>query len=356
MINPSYLQALFPAQNANLALSSDTMIARMIKIECAYLRAMFAHKQIDNPSLMLKQLEGFTPDYDALTKATALDGVVVPELVRQMRSHCGGGEAIHQGMTSQDVIDTAYSMGFTALNQLFEQNIKSALTQIDLMIDRFGDNRMMARTRMQAALEIKAAIRLKAWCYGLKKLESDLKSLRPMLEQISLGGAVGDGRHWGEMTVHISKTMADELGLYQQDYNWHSLRASIQDYGNFLAKVAGHNAKIGQDIVLMAQQGIDEIKLSCGGKSSAMAHKSNPILAESLISLGRYNAGQLGILAQATIHEQERSGAAWMLEWLVLPQMLSTAEASLTNLNELLGLIDQFGLNQKYSNNGEANQ
>jgi len=64
----------------------------------------------------------------------------------------------------------------------------------------------------------------------------------------------------------------------------------------------------------MVQQGIDDIALSGGGGSSAMAHKQNPIGAELMVALARYVASQQGLLGQAMIHEQERSGAAWALE------------------------------------------
>ena len=51
--------------------------------------------------------------------------------------------------------------------------------------------------------------------------------------------------------------------------------------------------------------------------------------AELLVGLARFNAGLLGTLHQALVHEYERSGAAWTLEWLVLPQMVVATGASL---------------------------
>lgn len=74
-----------------------------------------------------------------------------------------------------------------------------------------------------------------------------------------------------------------------------------------------------------------------------MPHKHNPIAAEMLVTLARFNATQLGGLAQAAIHEQERSGAAWTLEWLILPQMVVGCGASLRLAGELLGNLKQLG-------------
>ena len=93
----------------------------------------------------------------------------------------------------------------------------------------------------------------------------------------------------------------------------------------------------------MAQQGLDEIALSGGGGSSAMAHKQNPILAELLITLGQFNAVQIGGMHQAMIHEQERSGSAWSLEWMILPQMAQAAGRSLSAAIEVCSKIERMG-------------
>ena len=94
----------------------------------------------------------------------------------------------------------------------------------------------------------------------------------------------------------------------------------------------------------MAQQGIDEIVPSGGGGSSAMAHKQNPVAAEAMVALARYVAGQQGILGQAMIHEQERSGAAWALEWLTMPAMAEATGTALNHTEKLLSSIEQIGM------------
>jgi 3-carboxy-cis,cis-muconate cycloisomerase len=37
------------------------------------------------------------------------------------------------------------------------------------------------------------------------------------------------------------------------------------------------------------------------------------------------------------VHEQERSGSAWTLEWLILPQMIEATAAALAHAASLLG-------------------
>ncbi|WP_127754264.1 hypothetical protein [Devosia sp. 1566] len=72
-----------------------------------------------------------------------------------------------------------------------------------------------------------------------------------------------------------------------------------------------------------------------------MAHKSRPVNGEVLVVLARANAGLAGTLQHAMVHEYERSGAAWTLEWLTLPPMLINTGAS---LGLGLALLDQLEL------------
>jgi 3-carboxy-cis,cis-muconate cycloisomerase len=101
--------------------------------------------------------------------------------------------------------------------------------------------------------------------------------------------------------------------------------------------VTGALGKIGQDVALMAQNEVGAAQLASGGTSSAMPHKNNPVAAELMVTLARFNAGMLGSLHQSLVHENERSGAAWTLEWMVLPQMCIATGAS---LRHAAGLLD----------------
>ncbi len=46
---------------------------------------------------------------------------------------------------------------------------------------------------------------------------------------------------------------------------------------------------------------------------------------------------------QALLHEQERSGAAWTLEWLILPSMVVATAAASRLAAELTAQIESLG-------------
>jgi 3-carboxy-cis,cis-muconate cycloisomerase len=115
------------------------------------------------------------------------------------------------------------------------------------------------------------------------------------------------------------------------------------EFGQWLALVAGSLGKIGQDVALLAQNEIGSVRLAGGGASSAMAHKSNPVAAEVLVALARATAGLSGTLAQAMVHEGERSGAAWTLEWMTLPPLAIAAAAALRHADAMLRSLSFIG-------------
>ena len=162
----------------------------------------------------------------------------------------------------------------------------------------------------------------------------------PRLLVVQFGGAAGTLDALGDAGPQVRAALARELGLGDAP-QWHSQRDTIADLAGWLSLVTGSLGKIGQDIALMALTGT--IEIVGGGGSSAMPHKQNPVKAEILETLARFNAAQVGAIHQAMLHPLERSGAAWTLEWLVLPQMVVASAAALRLGIALIGEIRDMG-------------
>ena len=319
----------------------------MVRFEVALAQAGASHGVIpaEAAQAIIKTLEGFEPDVRAIGMATARDGVVVPELVRQMRSAIGEPHSahLHFGATSQDLIDTSLIMRIKGLCDLLESRLVQAESELERLEAAFGNNALMARTRMQAAIPVTVADRIAAWQQPLSGHRARLAELRPRLLCLQFGGAAGTLDKLHDKAVPVAGELAKLLGLNAPVRNWQTDRSAIAEFANWLSLVTGALGKIGQDMALMAQNGIDEIALSATGTSSAMPHKQNPVLAETLVTLARFNATQLAGMHHALVHEQERSGAAWTLEWMLLPQMCVAAGAATRNAIALLGAIERIG-------------
>ena len=272
----------------------------------------------------------FAPDWPALRAGLARDGVVVPELVRQLRAAVGAPHAVHvhRGATSQDVIDTGLVLRLAPVLDLLDGRLDALDAALAALSARDGAAPLMAQTRMQRALPFTATDKVETWRGPIPRHRARLSDLRPRLLRLQLGGPVGTRAELGAAGAAVAAHVADSLGLSDAPA-WHAQRDGIVELGAWLALVAGSLGKLGQDVALMVQNELGAVRLAGGGTSSAMAHKSNPVPAELLVALARHVAGLSGTLASALVHENERSGAAWTLEWLALPPMVVATGAAL---------------------------
>ncbi len=344
--NHPFLSGLLGDEELETCFSVEIDIAAMLRFESALAFGLADAGLVrrETANTAIARIKDFTPDINALKNATARDGVVVPELVRQLRDLCGDSEAaLHFGATSQDVIDTSLILRLLPCVEILESRLNSTDTIFQNLIDEHGVKTLMGRTRMQAALPLTVEDRISSWRSPLQTHLVRLNEIKPRLLQGQFGGAVGTLDKLGDKAAIVRERLASELTLKFTDSNWHARRDALVEFSNWLSMLSGLIGKIGKDIVLMNQNEIGEIRLSDMGGSSAMPHKENPIKAEILMTLAGFNATQISAMHHALLHEQERSGAAWTLEWMVLPQMIITAGNSLSTLNNLLNNIVQLG-------------
>lgn len=334
-----------PELGAHLGAEAD--LAAMLRVEVALARACGQCGLIPANAAQAIELSApdFAPDLAGLAADTLRDGIVVAGLVRQLRRHVGAphDSHVHFGATSQDIIDTALALRLKGMFEVFETRLQAIAASLGDLEARFGANRLTGRTRMQAAVPITAADRLAVWRGLVERAQADLPAVRDRNLILTLAGPAGTADAFGERIDAVRQAMAGQLHLRVPDYVPHAARDRISALGGWLSQVTGALGKIGQDVALMAQNEIGEIALSGGGGSSAMAHKQNPILAEALVALARFNAVQVSGLHQALVHEQERSGTAWTLEWMILPAMLNATGTALVHAQRMLAAVDRIG-------------
>ncbi|MBJ3786107.1 3-carboxy-cis,cis-muconate cycloisomerase [Devosia sediminis] len=334
------------------ALAGDAEIEALLS-DAAQLDAMLAFERAlaeasaeagwiadDAAAAINKAIDSYSPDWSGLEAGMAQDGVVVPALVKQLKAKVADphGAALHRGATSQDVIDTALMLQLAKVFDVYEARLSGLLEKLDALAVAHGAKPLMAHTRMQVALPTTWRAKLGSWSEPLKRQLRALVAMRRSLLVIQLGGPVGDRGSFETHGDAIAAGMARRLDLGLAT-PWQATRDPIAALGGLLAQISGSLGKLGMDVTLLAQNEVAAITLAGGGGSSAMAHKSNPVNAEVLVALARHNAGLSGTLNQALVHENERSGAAWTLEWLTLPSMLVSTGASLRLAQKLVDQI-----------------
>ena len=325
-----WLSGLFGDAELAALWSAEAQLGHMIRFEAAYSRALgtCGLAAADTAEWAARAIEAARIDVEDLARGTARDGLPVPALVAQLKRAAGeASEAVHRGATSQDVIDSALACTLRDAEALLRGRIGTLQARLAGLRERFGDRPLMGRTRMQAALPITVGGRIDAWTRPFGDHLDRFDRALPQVARLQFGGPVGTR---GDLELQ-GEAMAGQLGRalgLDAAPHWHARRDGLAEFAGLLSLVTGSLGKMGQDVCLMAQQAPPEISISGGGASSAMAHKQNPVAAELLVTLARFNATQLSAMHQALVHEQERSGAAWQLEWMVLPQMaLATGRA-----------------------------
>jgi 3-carboxy-cis,cis-muconate cycloisomerase len=321
-------QLLIPllGDEAIIALFSvDADVAAMLEFEVALATAQanLGFISAGAASEISTRIPSFIVDPAKLSAGVARDGMSVPALV-----------------TSQDVIDTSLMLRAKKSFAIFSSRLSALLVDLEKITASFGDNNLMARTRMQQALLFKVSDRITSWRGGIDDALSTTKACHFPLQ---FGGPIGVLSKFGEKADTLKSDIAARLDLDAKSQNWHNNRAPIVALANACSLITGALGKMGADCCLMAQNEKAEIEFSSGGTSSAMHHKKNPVQAEVLVTLARFNATLVSGLHQSLVHEQERSGAAWTLEWLLLPQMILAAGAATRIAIELLHSITAMG-------------
>ncbi|MEM8842644.1 MAG: lyase family protein, partial [Pseudomonadota bacterium] len=215
---------------------------------------------------------------------------------------------------------------------ILQTRLSALLVQFETLIRAQGALPAMARTRYQDALPFTIGDRVRTWVAPLQGLADTAPDHFPL----QLGGPIGlREAAYGRNNKAIAEAMAADLQLSFASEAWHTDRRAIGAVASWCLDLATVLGKVGQDVAIMAQTPVGEIRAP-GGGSSAMPHKSNPVGAERLVTLARYVAGNAAMLQTAALHENERSGIAWSLEWLALPPVLIGCGSALLTAQELI--------------------
>ncbi len=337
-MRPAVFEPLLTDPETAAILGDAAMARAMVRVESALAEVEGGLGVIDPAAAgrIVAALAAFAPDLDDLARGTARAGVPVPALVAQLRRVVGDdADGLHWGATSQDIVDTALVLQLRQALEVLERRLEAVCTALAGLAVAQHATTMIGRTRYQQALPTTFGLKVAGWLAPLPRHVERLAELRPRLLAVQFGGAAGNLAALGPSGIAVMQGLAAALGLACPAMPWHSQRDTMAELASWLALLTGTLGKLGLDVLLLAQNEIGEVREAEGGGSSTMPQKSNPIRAEALVALARLNAGLLGGMYDAMLHAHERDGAAWQVEWRVLPDMVVAAAASLTHAETL---------------------
>ena len=248
-------------------------------------------------------------------------------LVRELRAAAGDEAAdyVHLGATSQDIVDTAAML-------VSRRAVALVLAELDRLADGCAElarahrsTPMAARTLLQQAVPTTFGLKAAGWLVSVLEARRRLAAVRDERLAAQLGGAAGTLAALGDEALEVVRLYAEELGLAEPVLPWHTNRQRIAELGAALDGAAGAAAKVGRDIVLLAQSEVGEVAEASGGRSSTMPQKRNPVRSTLAVACARLAHAHAGVLLGELAHEHERAVGGWHAEWEALSGALAFA-------------------------------
>ena len=217
---------------------------------------------------------------------------------------------IHMGLTSSDVIDTAFAL------QIVDSS-KIIMKELDNLISGIG------RSHGVHAEVMTFGFKLLNWLDGLERAK---KSLIFALEEISVGQISGPVGTYSNVPVEIEALTCEILGLKPAKISTQIIsRDRHAKFMSSLAVLAGLIEQFATEIRHLQKTEVREVEEGFGANqkgSSAMPHKKNPVLCENLCGLSRVVRSNL-IAALENInlwHERDISHSS--AERIIFPDSL----------------------------------
>ncbi len=283
-------------------------------------------------------------DLAAIGRAAADSATLVPAMLSQLRARLGDEATahLHQGATSQDVVDTALMLvAKRALAPLIDELAEAGDACAELA-ERHRASLAPGRTLLQQALPVTFGLKAANWLAGLDGARRDLSDVRRNVLAVQFGGAVGTLAALGDRGPEVAAGIAAELGLADPLMPWHTQRLRPARLASALGAALGVMGKIGRDVTLLAQTEVAEAAEGGDGRggSSTMPHKRNPAGAVVVVACAQRAPGLVATILAAMVQEHERAAGAWQSEWEPLLELLRLAGSAAATVAELLAGLD----------------
>lgn len=282
-------------------------------------------------------------DAERLGEQSAAGGNPVIPLVRLLRTRleeageADAAAALHRGLTSQDVMDTALLLSARDGARRVLADLARQADRCASLTEEHRASVRPGRTLTQHAVPTTFGLVAASWLTGLLDAADDLRNAVDRLP-LQLGGAAGTLAGVGTQgdPATLRARLARELGLAEAP-PWHTTRAPVTRLGDAL--VGCHDAwgRIANDVLLGSRPEVGELREGVGGGSSTMPHKQNPVLSV-LVRSAAIAAPPLGatLHAAAAAQVDQRADGGWHAEWPALQELVRSSVVAAHQAGDLL--------------------
>lgn len=195
---------------------------------------------------------------------------------------------IHMGLTSSDVIDTAFALQIVDSAKIIKQDLEELIQILKTLAFKYKNTICIGRSHGVHAEVTTFGFKLLNW---LDSVERAKTTFEEALEEISVGQISGPVGTYSNVPVEVEVLACEELGLKPARISTQIIsRDRHAKFMSALSIIASLIEQFATEIRHLQKTEVREVEEGFGANqkgSSAMPHKKNPVLCENLCGLAR---------------------------------------------------------------------
>ena len=248
---------------------------------------------------------------------------------------------IHMGLTSSDVLDTAFAMQLKSAAAIIVRDIKEVMKSLKKRARQHKKTPMVGRSHGIHAEPKTLGLVFALW---YNEMERNLSRMSRAAEQVSVGMMSGPVGNYSSIPPSVEKSACRKLGLKPAAVSTQIVHRDIHaEYFLCLSLIAAGIERMATEIRHFQRTEVLEMEEPFGeGQkgSSAMPHKKNPVLSENLCGLARIVRSQSAAALENVTLWHERDISHSSVERVIAPDGTVLVDFMLHRLKFLLdGLV-----------------
>ena len=244
---------------------------------------------------------------------------------------------MHVGMTSSDVIDTAFALQIQDSGKIILKDLDEVISSLRSLALQHKNTLCIGRSHGIHAEIMTFGVKICSW---IDILERQRENFISALEQIRVGQVSGPVGTYSNISPDVERVACKNLGLkparistqiIARDYHAHFMQ-SLALIATVIEQFATEIRHLQRTEVLEVEEGFGKNQKG----SSAMPHKKNPVLSENLCGLARVvRANSIVALENVPLwHERDISHSS--AERIIFPDSFTLVDFMLSRFNSVV--------------------
>jgi len=248
---------------------------------------------------------------------------------------------LHLGLTSSDVLDTAFAMQMRSAATLVQDSLRDLIAACRDRAELYQNTPIMGRTHGIHAEPTSLGLVFASWA---AELDRDDERLTAAITRLSFGKISGAVGNYANLEPAIEAHALSLLGLSPEPVATQVIpRDRHAEFFCALGMIAGTAERVAVNLRLFQRTEVSELfePFGKGQKgSSAMPHKRNPILAENITGLARTVRSYVSPALENMVLWHERDISHSSVERMIAPDATSLCEFLLYRLAKVIAGIE----------------